>query len=254
MEVAPGPKGNRTLPVALVVALVVVIAAFGYYYVESSGEISALNQTVTSESQASVSEASQLAAISAQIQKDNGEISALNSTVAADRAQIATLSSGYAAANTTIASLNGQIGALNSQVTADNAQVASLQSQVSSLQAVASLSDSKAVVQSQSFTTNSSGFVQVASFTAANAGYVAVSVSADSDPVNDGIAINDVFGSGVNSPDFSGIFIPFAGYFYAFGSVPTILVVPVAPGTADVYLMTADASAQTSTLTVTYYY
>ena len=250
MEVAPGPKKNLTLPLALMVALVVVVGAFGYYYVQSSAEMSALDQTVTSQSQASVSQASRLSAFAAQIQKDSGEISALNSTIAADRAQVAALRSGYAGANATIASLDAQVGALNSQITTDNAQVASLQSQILSLQAAASLSESRVVAQSQSFTTNSSGVVLVAKFTPGDAGYVVVSVSADSDPANDGVAIANLFGSEVNSPDYSGILIPTG----AFGSVPTVMVIPVAPGTAYVYLATADTTAQTSTLSVTYYY
>ena len=92
------------------------------------------------------------------------------------------------------------------------------------------------------------------SFTANYAGYVLVSVSSASDYTNEGISVQVTYGSNVNSPNYGYILMPLEGYYYVFGSVPDAMPIPVTPGTITVYLGTADTSAQTATLSVTYYY
>ena len=280
------------LPIVVLAIVVVVLgAAFGVYYVQASGTITSLNQTVTSQSSQMSSQSSQISSqstqistqasqIAAQVQQittDNAKITSLNSTVGSLQTQVTSLQSQVATdqtkisllttkdtkANQTIASLNSQITTLNSQITSLNSQISPLESQISSLQAqiaslqtITGLSQSTSEVSSQSFSTGTTAQVQVASFAANYAGYVAITVTAASDYSNEGAETCNVYASSVNSPTYGQICIPggASGYFEPLSGIPDTGVFPVLPGTVTVYLVTADSTAQSATLSVTYYY
>lgn len=246
MAAAPPTHQSRTPLFALVAVVVILGAAFGFYYFQASGSIASKDQTISSQS-------SEIASQLAQISADNSQIANLNSQVSSDQAMITSLTSGYARANQTIASLNSQITTLNSQISSDLSQISSLQSQVSSLQIIAALTDSTSLVSSQTFTTNSSGVVLLTTFTAKDAGYVLVSVTSASDAANMGPEVKMTFASNVQG-SYRGMIIPALGFFYSFSQVPDALPIPVTPGTVSVYLVTSDTSAQTATVSVIYYY
>ena len=116
------------------------------------------------------------------------------------------------------------------------------------------LTQSTNEVTSQSFSTGSDGEVNLTTFTAKYGGYVVVTLSSASDYANEGIQLANNFSASVNSPDYVGIVYPASGFFVPFGSTTDTVVIPVAPGMVTVNLLTSDNSAQTATLSVTYYY
>jgi uncharacterized coiled-coil protein SlyX len=241
--------------VALVVVIVVLAAGSGYYYIQASGTINSLNQTVVSQSGKISAEAAQIATDNSMISNLTAKANSLTAQITADEAKIASITQGYKSANQTIVSLNAQITTLNTQLAAANSQISSLNSQVAFLQAITGLTVSKVLLSSQSISTGSTGAVTVVTFTMNYSGYVSVKATAASDGANTGPEILNTFSSSVNSPTFSGIYIPGRGAFYPFGSsVPSTVPFPVAPGTVTVYLVTADLTAQTATLAVTVYY
>ena len=231
----------------LIAVIVVLGGAFSYYYVSSSGTIS--------------SQSSQLSANAAQIASDSAKITGLTSTVAslqqtlnAANARLSSLTAGYAKANSTIDALNAQVTSISAEIASDTAQITSLQQEVSSLQAIATLAQFTVLVSSQQVFTNASGIALLDNFTANYAGYVTVTASASSDPANVGAFTDQTFSAAINSPDFTGIAIPAGGFYFPFNSVPSTIVFPVLPGSVAVYLVTSDATAQSATVTVTYYY
>ena len=269
------PKQGRTVVFALIAVVVVLGAAFGFYYVQSSGTIGSRDQTISSQSAQLSSDAAQITTDEGMVTNLTSTVASLRQTVAADNSQIASLNAriasltaGYTKANGTITSLDSQISALNSQVsslnvqvstlnsqiTSDTSQITALQAQVSSLQAIAQLSSNQALVKSQLFVTNSSGLSKLDAFTAQYAGYVLIVSTASSDANHTGCFVDMSFGANVISPEFGGITIPGGGGFFIFFTNPSALVFPVTPGTVTVYLATADATPQNATLSITYVY
>ena len=81
-----------------------------------------------------------------------------------------------------------------------------------------------------------------------------MTVTSASDYANEGIETDNTFSSSINSPSYSGIYIPSNGYYFPFASVPDTQVFPVVKGTVTVNLLTSDTTAQSATISVTYYY
>ena len=255
MQPPPGPRTERRgTVIGLVVALVVLGAGSGYYYVQSSGTMSSQGRTISTQSGQLANDAAQISADEGKVANLTSTVASLRGTVASDEAKIAALENGYTAANGSIATLNGQVTALISQISSDNAQIASLQSQITSLQATASLSSNDPLLKSQAVTTNSSGLVLLSRFNASYAGYVSITATALSNATDAGCFVSMTFSSEVVSPDFNGIVIPGGGYFLVFGAVPATLVFPVTPGTVSVYLATSGMIPQSATVSVTYFY
>lgn len=177
-----------------------------------------------------------------------------NNTISMQSSKIANLNSQMASEITQMNSLNSQVSSQSTQIGNLNSQVTDLNGQVSNLESINGLSDSQLQLSAQSFTTGSGGNVSVVSFTVGYAGYVVASMSSASDYPNEGVVLDNRFSLSVNSPYYSGIIMPYGGGFYSFTGVPDAIVFPVVPGTATVYLSTSDTSAQSATITVTYYY
>jgi uncharacterized coiled-coil protein SlyX len=282
METAPARQSSRTPIIALVAIVIVLGAAFGFYYIQSSGTISSLNQTtssqaseISSQSSEIASQTSQIASQATQLAADNAkitnltssvynlqsEVTSLQAQVASDEARITSLVAKNNQANQTIASLNSQvtslntqISSLNGQITSDASQISSLQSQVASLQGITGLSEYKTLVTVQLFTTGTTGSVRLTSSVINYAGYIAITVTSASDYANEGWQVRDNYSSSVVSPTYVGIVMPAEGEFYPFNSQSETQVCPVVPGTVAVYLATSDSSAQSATLSVVYYY
>jgi cell division protein FtsB len=244
---------SRTMIIAFVVVILVLAAGFGYYFVTASGQISSLNQTLTSQSEKISAQAAEIASDTSRISALNASVTSLNAKVVQDQAAIASLTAGFTQANQTIASLDDQITTLQTTIASDNAQIATLQAQVSMLTAITQLENSVTEAGPSSYSTSGTG--SVVTFTATYAGYVSVTMTVASDYANEGINMNDTYSSSVGAPSYWSYYdYPQSGYFWAFGSVPYTMVFPVVPGTVTVYLFSSDLTAQTATLMVNYYY
>ena len=254
-------SGSRTVTVVLVVVIVAVGALFGYYYVQSSNKVSSLDKTISQKNALISTLNSTIASDTDQIADLMSTVNDLQARVSADEARIASLSAGYAGANATIAllnseisslneqisSLNSEIQSLNNQISLNQAQILGLQAQVAQLQGITGLALFTQEAGPKSYSTTGTG--SVVNFTADYAGYVVVTMSAASDFANEGVVVFNSFGTAVHSPFYSAYSIGFL-----FSRSPDALVFPVAPGTVRVYLITLDSTAQSATLTVTYYY
>jgi len=282
METVPTHKSNRTPIIALVAVVIVLGATFGFYYIQSSGTISSLNQTtssqaseISSQSSEISSQASDISSQATQLATDNAKIGNLTSNVSNLQSQISTLQAQVASdetritslvaknsqANQTIASLNSQVSSdgtqivsLNGQISSDELQISNLQSQVTSLQGITGLADYKSLAPAQVFTTGTTGNALLVKSTINDAGYISITVTSASDYANEGWWVTENFSSSVVSPSYYGMTMPGTGIFYTFSSQSETEICPVVPGTIAVYLATHDSSPQSATLSVMYYY
>ena len=135
------PTG-RTATAVMVLVIVVLAALFAYSYAESSGTISGLNETVTSQQNQLSAQMLQLA--SAQDKVTNltrtasslkTQVTTLQSQVNSDEAMVISLTEKDTQANATIGSLTSQISSLDSNITSLDTQITSLNNQITSVNA-----------------------------------------------------------------------------------------------------------------------
>lgn len=223
--------------IAIVMAVIVVVFAglSGYLYISNSGLQSNLNIAN-----------SQITSLTSKNQILNNQITSLNQNISALEQEKTTLESQLTTAVNNASSLQTQLNQVNSQLS-------SLQTQVNTLNDVVALKSSTTEVSSQSFSTGTSGNVSVITFSANYSGYVVISDQSASDYANEGPSILDLFSSSIQN-SYAGVYIPSYGFFNSFTRVGSSIAYPITPGTITVYLDTSDTTAQTATLTVTYYY
>jgi peptidoglycan hydrolase CwlO-like protein len=139
---------SRTIPAVLLVAIIILVAAFGYYYEQSSNATFSLSQTISSQSSQLVLRAAQVAAddskmdnLTSTVHSLQSRVASLQSQVRTDEANISSLIAESAQANTTITSLDSkitsltkQVSVLNSQIAGLNGRIAAYQSQIATLQ------------------------------------------------------------------------------------------------------------------------
>jgi cell division protein FtsL len=168
------------------------------------------------------------------------EISSLNIKLSSANSQVSSLQSQLASADSQVSSLQGQLSSANSQVSSLEEEIASLQSQNSNLQNIVNLSQSL----SQQTVTLNQNFGQsslVATFQADYAGYIVV--SGTSTALTGYIRVTDSYGG-----------YPYNNYIYPFGT-GTRLVIPVLPGTIEVYFGNTNLSGGvTATINIVYYF
>jgi uncharacterized coiled-coil protein SlyX len=144
----PSGRASREVIAAALVAALVLVGAFGYYYTSSSKATSLLSKSITSQS-------SLLGSQAAQLTEDENRIRSLNATVSSLKLEVANLQSqveineanitklvgSESQANATIGHLNLEISSLNvlvsnldAQISALNSRIAEYQSQIASLQ------------------------------------------------------------------------------------------------------------------------
>lgn len=278
----------------MVAVIVLLGAASGFLYFQTSSTISSLNQTVTSQSVSLAQKNSLIEGLNSTIASDLSRISTLNSQMAADNATIATLRGQIAddlasirSLNATVASDKMQISSLNSTVTSDStqinslrsqvssdesqisnltgqvstlkAQVSSLQSQMSSLQS--QVSSLKAITELGNTTTEQSSHTFTLSSSSIQ-NITSFTVQYAGYVVVDVTAASDPKETSVHSINVYSSSIPGGGQcipgcntFYVLSSVPFEAVFPVLPGTVTIDLYnSATSSSQTATVSVTYYF
>jgi len=177
---------------------------------------------------------------SANISRAESEISSLKSQLSSANSQVSSLEGQLSSANSQVSSLEGQLSSANSQVSSLEEAVTSLQSQNSNLQNIVNLSQSLAqdtVTLNQNFGQSS----LVATFQADYAGYIVI--SGTSTALTGYIRVTDSFGG-----------YPYNYYIYPFGT-GTRLIIPVLPGTIEVYFGNTNLSGGvTATISVVYYF
>jgi hypothetical protein len=142
------------------------------------------------------------------------------------------------------------VNSLESQITGFELQIASLQAQVNSLTSIVDLGQSKIFLSQELVPVPSLGDQVASTFVANYSGYVTVTMTQISDINNVQVGVLILFGSSVNSGQYTSE--PIGPY--AFTSVPGTLVFPVTPGSITVYLSNADSSPGNATLSINYYY
>ncbi len=229
-------------------------AAFGYYYYQSSGTVSSLNQTVTSQSSQIGVQAAQIASDTTKIANLTSTISTLQSQVAADQAKITSLTAKDAQANQTIASLNSQISTLNGQIASYQSQVSSLQAQVSTLQDIVNLKDTVSVVSGVTVTETASDLMPT--ITTYDAPYSGVLVLTGTMDAPNGFFLVD---QTVNGVEYSGHFeygpvVSSSGTYGTYVSGSFTLVIPVSAGSLTLHFASADATYDSATVSVSFIY
>jgi peptidoglycan hydrolase CwlO-like protein len=139
---------SRAIPAVLFLAIIILVAAFGYYYERSSNAAFSQSQTVSSQSSQLAAQAalvaaddSKMANLTSTVHSLQSRVASLQSQVRTDEANISSLIAERTQANTTTTSLNSQIvyltnqvSVLNSRITVLNGRIATYQSQIATLQ------------------------------------------------------------------------------------------------------------------------
>ncbi len=238
----PSPQKRRKVSTGFLIALVALIlalAGFTYYYIRASS-------TMTRD-------ASTISGLDSQVSSLKGQVDSANARVSSLRSQVSTLEKELAAANSQATSaqekagsLETEVSTLRSQSSSAGAQVADLQKRISTLktentrlQSIASLSESSVPLTYKSVTIAAGQSIELVTFMAEYPGYILVTATS-TDPNASYLRITQ---------SFSGYL--FNNYqYYIWGGVRTILV-PVLPGSISVSF---SGVAATGVFSVTYHY
>lgn len=152
---------------AVIVILVASASILGYFYADTSNELSSkklqlnvANAQVTSLQSQLTTANSQVTSLQTQLNSANAQVASLQSQLNMANAQVTSLQTQLNTANTQVTSLqmqldtaNTQVASLQSQLNTANAQVASLQTQLATANAqIASLQSQLALAQSNTVT------------------------------------------------------------------------------------------------------
>jgi septal ring factor EnvC (AmiA/AmiB activator) len=256
----------------LVASILVVLVGVGFliYFLQTSSTmtsqenaIASLNTQVNSYRTQANSIADQLNAANVKVSSLTTQNTALQTNLnsvqpqlTAANAQVSDLQGQLTAAKTQLTSVQGQLAAASTQATSSGTQVATLQNQVASLQsqldaANAQVNSDKAIMGLNATTNVANGAAinqiagqekQVISFVADYAGYVSISGTATTPT-----------GYVRVTETFSGYAANNNRYYFGMG---TTLIVPVLPGTVNIYFGNSDTAGETVTgsLNALYYY
>ena len=151
-----GPSAKRRWPkvesrkvITVIIAALIVLAGFGYYYNNTRAVISGDQNSINTLQSQIGSDTSKAATLQAQITSDNSTIQSLQRQLSSLVSRIVSLTAGYAKENGTSAALASELTSLNSQISVLNSQISSLNSQIASDQAtLASLNSEISVLTS----------------------------------------------------------------------------------------------------------
>jgi hypothetical protein len=228
------------MPLLASVAVIILIgAAFGYFYVSASSNISSLNGQVTSL---------------------NNEVSSLNLNITAQENARLALQASLKQASTTIVSLTSEVGSLsgvissqssqvnsllgqvssqNSQINSLSGQISSASSQIASLSSVAFLNVRTTLVNNQNYNLPFNSSTTITSFSVSTGGYLQISGTS-----NTNLIIAVCYGSTSQSQcDHSTMYF---GIYFGYGSAT--FNIPLMPG--PVWINAFNYNAGTATLTV----
>jgi predicted nucleic acid-binding Zn-ribbon protein len=270
--------------IAIIILALILGALFLVYYINASRNMTAQDVIIADQRSQIASYSNQVKSISDQLNSANTRNKELADKLATATAQIATIQSKLDSANSQstalqsqLTSANDQVSSLKNQLTSSNAQISSLQgqladanSQISSLksqvtavtsesyisnlqakldvanaqitsnQTMLSLMAWTNLIDNAPFQMNSGQEMQVASFSAGYAGYIAI--KGRSSTASSYIRSENIFsGSPLLNRN-------------AFRTGDTVII-PVLPGTINIYLGNTDPSGNpTANLTIVYYY
>jgi len=231
-----------------------------------SSKISSLTATIATDDQKITTLNSNLNQATNQLNQAQSQIATLNSQIVADNGRIAALTAGYSKANGTItalknnvtalqsqvATLSTQVGVLQTEISNLNSQITPLQNQVKQLTAELNLSVVTTITTLQTYQipagdSSGPGSTLLANFTAPYSGYIEANAMQVSDIGNVGIGIVLKF-----SPSVHSIYLG-DQYQWSFNTPPDSEVIPITAGVVALYLLNYDSTAQTATVSVTYF-
>jgi predicted nucleic acid-binding Zn-ribbon protein len=185
---------------------------------------------------------SQTTSLQSQLISANDQVSSLKNQLTSSNSQISSLQVQLADANSQISTLKGQVTAVTSQSYISNlqAQLDTANAQIASNQKMLSLMAWTNIIDNSPFQMNSGQEVQVASFSASYAGYIVIKGRSST--------ISSYLRSENN---FSGSTLLNRNAFRTGDAI----IVPILPGTINIYLGNTDSSGNpTANLTIVYYY
>ena len=206
----------------LLVVILVLGGVVTVIYVNDQSVVSSQSSAISQQSQTILGQVATIQSQSSNLVKDQSSLTKLEANITATQAILATL----------------------------QAEFTPLQAQVKSLTSIVGLGQSKMFLSQQLVPVPSLGDQVASTFVANYSGYVTVTMTQISDINNVQVGVLILFGSSVNSGQYTSE--PIGPY--AFTSVPGTLVFPVTPGSITVYLSNADSSPGNATLSINYYY
>jgi hypothetical protein len=227
---------------ATVVVIIVIGAAFGYYYETASSNISSLNGQVTSLS-------GRVSYLNGQVISLNGQVSTLNLNITAQDSARLALRASLNMASTTIASLTNEAGSLSIEISSQSSQVDSLSgqissesSQIASVSSVAYLKVEQILVNNQNYNMPVNSNTTVASFSVPlnTGGYLQISGTSSTY-----LLLLVCYGSTSQFQCESSIT---SYYLFYFGYGGATFNAPLMPG--PIWIMAFNSLAGTATLTV----
>jgi hypothetical protein len=287
LQVANSPvnekKSSKMPLVALLVIVIVLSAGFGYYYLQTSTQISNLNgQNITLSGKLSAANTN-LNSDQNQISMLNSNISTLQTNISVNKQDIASLQTSVQSDNNTIGSLNvkalaldeniselkGNLQSEQSQVSSLNTQIGLLQSnQTSDLQQISQIqgqiaSDNSSISGLQTQVNSLTGITSMSESTVEfsgkqvtipQSGYVSVVNFTSSYPgyivVNAPSASKAAVAETVDQITSSTYSITDTLFTFSYSS--TTVILPVGPGQISVIFV--DQIGSTTGMTITYYY
>jgi len=237
--------------IASIVIILILVAGFAYYYSVSSGKISALNSTVSDQSNQILGDQSTITQLQGAVSTLQGNVTSLQGSVANLNAMVASLQGTISSDQSKLSSLQGQVNADNSTISALKTQISSDVSALANLTAIIDLQQSTVETNAASVTIygNQSTITPFLTFSPNHAGYLLVQVSGATegylvDSMQSPSAGNS---GGATFESISGLSQSSPGVAY--------FIIPVVPGSGASFALIANAASNGSaTVTATFYY
>jgi hypothetical protein len=275
-------KPSKLPVIALTVVVILLAAGFGYYYMQTSSQISNLNNQDTALKGELTTANNNYSTVQSQLVTDGDKISALNSNVTAleakistdedqistDRSQVNILQSKVASDNTSISSLSTQntanvalismlksnvtssqsaISSLNLQISGLNGQVSMLQTKVQNYTSLLSLSVSTSEMSSVMVSPAADKVTNIGTgFTVSAPGFVLITIAGAYTSSDVILGLNNTLTTVAHSP------YAWETSAYYVGNSPYTLLIAVLPGTITPYILTNETGI-TPSISVTYY-
>lgn len=212
------------------------LAALSSSYNASQASLAATKSNLTSAQTHTQIILEKIQDLNSTLQSQNSTIQNQNSTIASLMANITALQSEMNSSEGVFSALNNTISDLKAQAASQDTTISGLQSQDTTLSTILGLKNSTTETNNQQFNETPAGSTTIASFYVPYAGYVSVSGTTNSTGAR--IAVSD---TGVSQQ---------IAFNFSSGST---LIVPVLPGTVDVYLENQNTNSSISgILTVNY--
>lgn len=233
--------------IVVICLLVIAIAGFVWFYIQTSNayaalesQLSSTNSELESSQRQNTDYNSQISTLQGQVTSGGSQLSTLQGQISSLQSDVARYISQAASLTNQLASANSEVTSLQGQLSSANSQYASLQSRNNDLQSITKLSKSTVVANQRTINQSAGQSSTIVSFNADYAGYIVV--SGTSTTSNGTVIVTYSF---PNLPATSP---------HTFGTSST-LTIPVLPGTVTVSFNNSNLlNGATATITVTYFY